>query len=78
MLEEINRTSSSVKPNSLLKVDDVAAILNISRSAAYNLLQTRQLISVRMGKSVRVRPVDLEAFIQANLTRPIDSSGWKF
>ena len=78
MFEDINRPSSTATPHSLLKVDDVVKILNISRSAAYNLVQTRQLPSVRMGKSVRVRPVDLEAFIQANLTRPIDSSGWKF
>ena len=77
MLEEFIRPSGTTMPGFLLKVCDVAKILNISPSSAYNLVQTRQLPSVRMGKSVRVRPIDLEAFIQANLTRPVDSTGWK-
>ena len=77
MLEEINRPCNTAMPGFLLKVRDVAKILNISPSCAYNLVQTRQLPSVRMGKSVRVRPIDLEAYIQANLTRPVDSTGWK-
>lgn len=50
----------------LLKPQDVATILNVSRSFAYLLLQSGQLPAVRLGKSVRVRVEDIEAFIKAN------------
>lgn len=50
----------------LLKPQDVATILNVSRSFAYLLLQSGQLPIVRLGKSVRVRVEDIEAFIKAN------------
>jgi len=53
----------------LLKVPDVAAILNISPSQAYRLVSSNEITSVRFGHSVRVRPDDLEAFIQAKLTK---------
>lgn len=48
----------------LLKGTQVAEILNISRSTAYNLMKRGQLPSVRFGRSVRVVPRDLEQFIQ--------------
>jgi len=51
----------------LLKLDDVAITLGVSRSYAYQLARTGQLPSVKLGKSVRVRPEDLERFIQENL-----------
>ena len=53
---------------SLLKAADVAQILNISMGLAYRLMQSGELPSVRLGRSVRVRPADLEKFI-ANKTR---------
>ena len=53
---------------SLLKAADVAQILNISIGLAYRLMQNGELHSVRLGRSVRVRPADLEQFI-ASKTR---------
>ena len=53
---------------SLLKVAEVAQILNISKSLAYRLIQSGDLPSIRLGRSVRVRPADLEQFIQSNLS----------
>jgi excisionase family DNA binding protein len=52
----------------LLKPSDVACKLNISRSFAYFLLETGQLPTVHIGRSVRVKPVDLQAFIERNTT----------
>jgi excisionase family DNA binding protein len=52
----------------LLKANEVAELLSVSRSFAYALMQTGQLPTVRLGRSVRVRPEDLEEFIQLNLT----------
>ena len=57
------------KNQNLLKVKDVATILNISRSFAYSLMQSGQLRIVRLGHSVRVRPEDLEQFISENVSK---------
>ena len=57
----------------LLKGTQVAEILNISRSAAYNLIQRGNLPSVRFGRSVRVRPTDLENFIEQNASQGFKS-----
>ncbi len=48
----------------LLKGNEVAHLLNISRSRAYILMQTGVIPTVRIGKSRRVRPQDLNAFIE--------------
>jgi excisionase family DNA binding protein len=52
----------------LMKLDDVAIALGVSRSYAYQLARSGQLTSVKLGRSVRVRPEDLERFIKENLT----------
>lgn len=48
----------------LLKPSDVAFFLNISRSLSYQLLQTGQIPSIRIGTAVRVREQDLEDYIR--------------
>lgn len=52
----------------LLRAQDVARVLNISRSLAYRLLDTGQIPTVRIGKAVRVKPQDLEEFINRSCT----------
>jgi len=52
----------------LLKGKDVAKILNVSKAYAYHLMKHGQIPAVRMGRSVRVRKVDLQAFIETNLS----------
>ncbi|MQC26898.1 MAG: DNA-binding protein [Chloroflexi bacterium] len=52
----------------LLRASDVAKILNISLALAYRLLQLGEIPCVRIGTAVRVRPEDLESYIEANLT----------
>jgi excisionase family DNA binding protein len=47
----------------LLKGNDVARILNISRSMAYQLIQRGEIRSLQIGRSVRVQPKDLKDFI---------------
>ena len=51
----------------LLKANEVAELLSVSRAFAYSLMQSGQLPTVHIGRSVRVRPEDLEEFIQLNL-----------
>jgi excisionase family DNA binding protein len=64
-----NQTITSAR---LLKAQDVAAILNVSRSFAYALMQSGQLPSVRLGRSIRVRPSDLEEYISRSLAQNPD------
>jgi len=53
-------------PTRLLKSRDVADILQISTSKAYKLMRTGELSAVHIGKSIRVKPEDLETFITQN------------
>jgi excisionase family DNA binding protein len=54
------------KIEKLLKANDVAKLLNISRSFAYQLLQTGAIPVIRLGKSCRVKPQDLVEYIDRN------------
>ncbi len=47
----------------LLRIDDVAERLAVSRSMAWKLVTYGQLRSVRIGRAVRVRPQNLAAYI---------------
>ncbi len=49
----------------LLRIEDVAERLAVSRSMAWKLIAYGQLRSVRIGRAVRVRPQDLEAYVAA-------------
>ncbi len=52
----------------LLRAKEVAERLNVSRSQAFALMRGDEIPTVRFGRCVRVRPEDLEAFIQRNIT----------
>lgn len=47
----------------LLKAEQVAERLRISRALAYRLMQTGEIPTVRFSRTVRVSEADLEAFI---------------
>jgi len=51
----------------LLTVQEVSQILHLGRSTVYQLIQLGDLPCVRFGRSVRVRPGDLEEFIETKL-----------
>ena len=51
----------------LLTAPDIVRILNISKGAAYKLIQLKQIPSIRINRNVRVRPEDLDEFISKNL-----------
>lgn len=52
------------KNERLLKVVDIAKILNISKALAYRLIQRGDIPVVRINHAVRVKPSDLETFIK--------------
>ena len=51
----------------LLTGEEIAKILHVSRAYAYQLMRRRIIPTVKIGRSVRVRPADLEEFIARNL-----------
>jgi len=51
----------------LLTVKQVSRILSVSPSMVYKEIALWHLPCVRVGKSIRVRPEDLEAYIETNL-----------
>jgi excisionase family DNA binding protein len=64
----------------LLKIDEVARHLQISRTQAYRLCQSGSLPAVRFGSLVRVRPSDLELFVITHLAQkpePGDGDPWQ-
>jgi excisionase family DNA binding protein len=52
----------------LLKGDDVAEILNISRSLAYLLMRRGEISTIKIGRTVRVRYEDLLKFIKDHVS----------
>ena len=55
--------------DSLLTVAEVASILRISRSFVYQLIGRGVFPCVRIGRSVRIRPKDIQQYISQNLTK---------
>ncbi len=49
--------------NPLLNGKQVAQLLCVSKAFAYRLMSERSIPTIKMGRSVRVRPEDLEQFI---------------
>jgi excisionase family DNA binding protein len=47
----------------LLRVEEVARTLAISRSMAFKIIATGELRALRIGRAVRIRQEDLQAFI---------------
>lgn len=49
----------------LLKLSEVMAKTGLSRSAVYRVINTGQLKTVKIGRSVRVKETDLHRFIES-------------
>ena len=47
----------------------VAKMLRISKSQAYHMMRRREIPSFSIGRTVRVRRVDLDAVIEAHMVR---------
>ena len=47
----------------LLRIEEIADRLSVSRSMAWKLIALGQIRSLRIGRAVRIRPSDLEAFL---------------
>lgn len=59
----LGTANGGVGAERLLRLEDVAQRLSISRSMAWKLIAYGELRSLRIGRAVRVRPIDLEAYL---------------
>jgi excisionase family DNA binding protein len=69
-----NRSQSALQPSNhqldeFLTAGDVARILKVSKAQVYRLIKIREIPSFSIGRTVRVRRMDLDAVIQAHLVR---------
>ncbi len=69
MLLKENRSIEEKTLSRLLNAQEVAAALNMGLSTVYQLLERGELPSIRIGRSVRIRPEDLEKFIESKAQR---------
>ena len=61
----MNEKQTQINPETkLLRATEVAQILNVSRAFAYRLMQQGKIRTVVIAKTRRVRPSDLQAFIE--------------
>ena len=67
-MEKEKLNNSEKLPTRLLTGKDIAHLLKISSSQAYKLMRRGELPAVHIGKSIRVKPEDLDAFIARNTT----------
>jgi excisionase family DNA binding protein len=62
------QNKSETLPTRLFTGKDVAYLLRISSSQAYKIIRRGELPAVHIGRSIRVKPEDLETFIAQNTT----------
>ena len=64
---------SSPKPETqtehLMSPEELQSFLGVSRTYAYGLLSSGAIPSIRIGKLRRVRRLDVDAFLEANIER---------
>ena len=61
IVDKVQPPSSAQKR--LLKAEEVAKFLRLSKSGAYHLMRTGVIPVVRIGKAVRVREEDIDRFV---------------
>jgi len=69
------KTTQSNIENRLLRAAEIAQILNVSRAFAYRLMQQGKIRTVVIAKTRRVRPADLQDFIDQSLS-PAPYQNW--
>ncbi len=55
----------------LLTVDEVAAILRVSRDSAYQTVRAGEIRSFRVGRLIRIDRADLYAFMKKQQTAKV-------
>lgn len=62
--------SSVATPFRLLSTRDAATALSISERTLFTLTERGDILAVRIGRSVRYDPADLQRFVEQSKSRP--------
>lgn len=58
----------------LLRGEDVAQILSISRSQAFTLIRRGEIPALKIGRSVRVREADLMSYVAEHVAYNVEQN----
>lgn len=61
----------------LLKGNDVAELLGVSRSLAYQLMRTGEIQCVRFGRTIRVTPEAIDKFLEERTVSNTNCVNWR-
>jgi excisionase family DNA binding protein len=61
--------SNDERPARLLTVSEVAQALRVSNMTVYRLVSAGDLPALRVGRSVRLRPADVESYLSGRLIK---------
>lgn len=69
----MSNTQTETKPSNraLFNAEEIASMTGMSRGFVYGAISRGELPSVRLGRAVRVRAMDLEAWIERNLIKAV-------
>jgi excisionase family DNA binding protein len=70
----LTKPSEAAEVPALLKTNETAQVLNISRRSVQELVERRELAAIKFGRNVRFDPRDIQAFIDSRRNKAI---GWK-
>ncbi len=68
--------STATATNLLLSVEEAAELLGVSRTTVYDLLRTRTLGSVRIGRCRRISLDALQEYVEKLPSRTVDPVTW--
>jgi excisionase family DNA binding protein len=63
------RVPKNESESSFVTVAEVAAQLRVSNMTVYRLIQSGQLASIRVGRSYRIRDVDVDRYLADQYTQ---------
>ena len=65
MSSAVNNETRNVPDSRTYRVEDVAAILSVSRTSAYRLIKEGHLKTVRIGNAIRVSKKSFDEWLDA-------------
>lgn len=65
-----NVTASADVLSPLLSINEVAALLGISRKTLYALIRRGELVPIRVGERARFDPADVRVYLERNKQTP--------
>jgi excisionase family DNA binding protein len=73
-LTQLHAAKQSAEAEDLLTIEQAADRLNMSVRHVRRLVAERRIVFYRLGRSVRLKPADIAAYIEAGRVDPLTAS----